>query len=278
VDVVTLLAIALALAVGYIAGRFHQHHRASLLAENIHWVGEYNEAIKGADLDADVAAHRRERLSGEQPAVSNEPAQPRPTPIPLGERECNNCHKPAVFAWKTDGFPFAACNLCVSLWFEDGLPDHVMRLDAGRLEGVAALAEVLIPGAVVEVEQPSVMWCAKSVEGWCAVVPNEEPEEGAFSVETVCGYGITLPGGYDQREPTCPDCRGTLAAYPVRAWSAAVHDPWVHASCGTELTRDDDGTEWCSTCGTTVTAIHADDDTSSTGPRSVPGPRGRVSD
>lgn len=261
----TLLAIALALAAGVLIGlRIGAKRRRSLhqeLAEERTRIDMWNKA--GANTLLDEVG----------------PATPRPVQYDQDtERECNNCHKPAVFAWKTDGFPFAACNLCVSLWFEDGLPDHVMRLDAGRLEGVAALAEVLIPGAVVEVEQPSVMWCAKSVEGWCAVVPNEEPEEGAFSVETVCGYGITLPGGYDQREPTCPDCRGTLAAYPVRAWSAAVHDPWVHASCGTELTRDDDGTEWCSTCGTTVTAIHADDDTSSTGPRSVPGPRGRVSD
>lgn len=43
-------------------------------------------------------------------------------------RPCNNCGKPAVFAWETDGFPFAACNTCVSLWFEDGLPGHVVRL------------------------------------------------------------------------------------------------------------------------------------------------------
>ena len=150
---VTPLAIVLALAVGYVLGRLHQRHRASLLAENNHWLGEDIEAIKGADLDADVAAARRERLSGEQPAVDEFEVEPfmadsgyrPPQRPPCGvcgttgpicdveahaRRQCSNgqCKRPAVFAWQTDDVPFAACNYCVSLWFEDGLPDHVVRL------------------------------------------------------------------------------------------------------------------------------------------------------
>ena len=53
-------------------------------------------------------------------------------------------------------------------------------------------------------------WCAKSREGWCAVVPDSEPVEGSWSVETACGYGITLPWGYDLRAPDCSDCLTVL--------------------------------------------------------------------
>lgn len=53
-------------------------------------------------------------------------------------------------------------------------------------------------------------WCAKSIEAWCAVLPDSEPVEGSWSVQTVCGYGITLPGGYARRETSCPDCRALL--------------------------------------------------------------------
>ena len=44
-------------------------------------------------------------------------------------RLCNNCDEHALFAWEDDGVPFAACNYCVSLWFNDGLPDWVERLE-----------------------------------------------------------------------------------------------------------------------------------------------------
>lgn len=49
-------------------------------------------------------------------------------------------------------------------------------------------------------------WCAKHRDGWCAVVPDEAPAEGTFSLHTLCGYGITLPWGFDHRVPDCPDC------------------------------------------------------------------------
>lgn len=47
---------------------------------------------------------------------------------PQPERPCNGCGKAARFAWDDDGVPRAACNFCVSLWFEDGLPAHVRRI------------------------------------------------------------------------------------------------------------------------------------------------------
>lgn len=126
---------------------------------------------------------------------------------PVPDRPCNACGRPAVFAWETDGFPFAACNLCVELWFPDGLPDHVVRL---------VEPEVVAEGPV---------WCAKSVEGWCAVVPDVCPEEGTDWVETVCRVGIMLPGGYDHRRPDCPDCVAMFEAHPLRRWSDAVRSP-----------------------------------------------------
>lgn len=70
------------------------------------------------------------------------------------ERQCNNCGKPAEFAWLAGHaglpdedarlVPFAACNFCVSLWFEDGLPDWVIRLnDVGEvMEQVTAGGDV----------------------------------------------------------------------------------------------------------------------------------------
>lgn len=48
-------AVTFGAVIGYAAGR----HRRGLLAENNHWVGEEIEALKGADLNADVADHRR---------------------------------------------------------------------------------------------------------------------------------------------------------------------------------------------------------------------------
>lgn len=57
------------------------------------------------------------------------------------------------------------------------------------------------------------MWCAKHRHGWCAVVPDEEPEEGTDGVDTLCGYVITLPGGFDHRTPDCDECLAALAAH-----------------------------------------------------------------
>lgn len=53
-------------------------------------------------------------------------------------------------------------------------------------------------------------WCVKHRDGWCAVEPDEEPAEGSWSVPTVCGYYVTLPGGYDRREPDCDECLAAL--------------------------------------------------------------------
>jgi hypothetical protein len=193
------IAFLVGIAIGIVAGYLARRYRISLLAENNHWVGEEIEAIKGADLDADVAAHRRERLSGEQPKVDlydqdspsaqvnqverhfadpfdfvgirgNVPVLP---PAMTGKRDVEaqdrelvdiygidqgagrqcNCAEPAVFAWKIDGFPFAACGRCVELWFPDGVPEWVERLDvvtrsltatiSGPRDQVEAAAEVI---------------------------------------------------------------------------------------------------------------------------------------
>jgi hypothetical protein len=52
----------------------------------------------------------------------------------------------------------------------------------------------------------STVWCVKHRDGWCATKDNHEPAEGTCNVPTRCGYWVTLPGGYDQRQPDCPDC------------------------------------------------------------------------
>jgi hypothetical protein len=70
---VTLVAVlvvthALAVAAGYLIRRY----RTSLFAENNHWLAEDIEAIKGADLDADVAAERALRLSGEHTEIGDD--------------------------------------------------------------------------------------------------------------------------------------------------------------------------------------------------------------
>ncbi len=57
---------------------------------------------------------------------------------------------------------------------------------------------------------PDVRWCVRHRDGWCAVDRDEEPAEGSWTVGTVCGYGVTLPFGYDRREPDCHNCRVLL--------------------------------------------------------------------
>jgi len=98
---VTPVLILGAGCVGFALGWFARRQRLSLLAENNHWVGEEIEALKGADLAADVAEHRR-RHSGEHPPVDDPEEMPRhlwpaqfiglvtpgPGPIPMtGERD-----------------------------------------------------------------------------------------------------------------------------------------------------------------------------------------------
>lgn len=128
------------------------------------------------------------------------------------ERQCNNCGHRAVFAWQTDGFPFAACNMCVSLWFEDGLPDHVVRLEPN--------GRPVVP------------------------LPLDDEHDDQCESEFINPPGAYGPCGCSDRANGIP---------------------------GPTLIPVDGLNAWGS-------AIHADDDTSSTGPRSVPGPRGRVSD
>lgn len=65
----TPVLMAVCLLAGFGLGWLTKRHRLGLLAENNHWVGEEIEALKGADLDADVARERALRLSGQQPAV-----------------------------------------------------------------------------------------------------------------------------------------------------------------------------------------------------------------
>lgn len=153
----TLLAIGAGAVLGFALGLCVGRSQRGRLAFVAHFLGEEVEAVHGADLDADVAAERALRLSGDTPAVPDLDPEPwvssgyRPPgdvvelvdSARLAEmreqadqvrayeavRLCNNCGKHAVFVWESDGVPFAACNFCVSLWFEDGLPDHVIRVD-----------------------------------------------------------------------------------------------------------------------------------------------------
>lgn len=59
-----------------------------------------------------------------------------------------------------------------------------------------------------------VRWCVRHRAGWCAIADNRKPAEGSDWVPTLCGIdddiGVTLGGGYDRREPDCPDCLALL--------------------------------------------------------------------
>lgn len=83
------------------------------------------------------------------------------------------------------------------------------------LDVLAAAAERLSKYVDPATGEP--VWCAKHREGWCAISGNEEPAEGA-GVETLCGYAIPFPAGFDHRRPTCDGCL-TLEA------SLAAHGP-----------------------------------------------------
>jgi hypothetical protein len=50
------------------------------------------------------------------------------------------------------------------------------------------------------------VWCVRHKDGWCATKRNRKPGEGRDSVETRCNHFVTLPWGYEQREPTCEEC------------------------------------------------------------------------
>lgn len=53
-------------------------------------------------------------------------------------------------------------------------------------------------------------WCVQHREGWCACEVNRKPAESNDHVPTVCGHVITLPFGFEKRQPTCKDCRKDL--------------------------------------------------------------------
>jgi hypothetical protein len=58
-------------------------------------------------------------------------------------------------------------------------------------------------------------WCVMSldradgfmVERWCAMLvqPKGEPRYRDY-VRSDCGYTVTLPCGFEKREPTCEEC------------------------------------------------------------------------
>lgn len=49
------------------------------------------------------------------------------------------------------------------------------------------------------------MLCVKTQDGWCAV---DHKEQHNFDIaKTKCGYYVTFPMGYDQRKPTCQECK-----------------------------------------------------------------------
>jgi hypothetical protein len=52
------------------------------------------------------------------------------------------------------------------------------------------------------------VWCVRHQDGWCAC--ESEPKEGENNVPTLCDHFIWLPGGFEKREPTCPECLKVL--------------------------------------------------------------------
>jgi hypothetical protein len=58
-------------------------------------------------------------------------------------------------------------------------------------------------------------WCAKHRDGWCAVLPDQEPDEDGDGVNTVCRYVIALPGGFAHRQPDCEECLAAVAKETV---------------------------------------------------------------
>ena len=52
------------------------------------------------------------------------------------------------------------------------------------------------------------LWCVRSRDGWC-VLRDQRKTVYRDSVETKCGYVVTLPWGIEQREPDCIECRKT---------------------------------------------------------------------
>ena len=55
-------------------------------------------------------------------------------------------------------------------------------------------------------------WCAKHKHGWCALLIDAPPATREWEVRTLCEYWITLPLGYEQRIPDCPECIARMTA------------------------------------------------------------------
>lgn len=96
---------------------------------------------------------------------------------------------------------------------------HVTDQRTGRLHRIAldrfrptrSNGYTLVSRRVIEHPEQRVRWCAKHRDGWCAVFPDAEPDEGTDWVRTVCIGGINFPGGYERRKPDCPECIAALA-------------------------------------------------------------------
>lgn len=52
--------------------------------------------------------------------------------------------------------------------------------------------------------------CVRSRDGWCARL-DQRRTDYADSVETKCGYVVTLPWGVERRVPDCQECRKEIA-------------------------------------------------------------------
>lgn len=108
----TPVLMAVCLLTGFAIGWLTKRHRLGLLAENNHWVGEEIEALKGADLDADVAAERALRLSGDTPAVELYDQDAQPDIDPDDPHGCPGCLGTLVAL--DDGSRW--CPRCTSFW------------------------------------------------------------------------------------------------------------------------------------------------------------------
>lgn len=184
---------------------------------------------------------------------------------PEPDHPCNACGKPAVFAWETDGFPFASCNLDVELWWPDGLPGHVIRLDQPGSE-----AECNIGGGTSTPDEANailhpVEWVSLRC-GFCG-----HWERGQFTKDQVAEWlrvhrnAMVGPNeGHTITASTCPHPCGTPMATPAEQTDERppVHDfPETTVdmggytvtgpaceSCGQPALLRWTGTEWVTLC------------------------------
>ncbi len=62
-----------------------------------------------------------------------------------------------------------------------------------------------------------IVWCVQSRNSlWCVMMHAQSERtvdrhrEKALSVLTLCRHYVTLPGGFERRQPTCKDCKVAL--------------------------------------------------------------------